>query len=86
MSFRVLSSRMVKYIMTELIESTKSENVELVMGEFIPTPKSTLVQNLSIELGMTNLPIKKIFFLFLCSGVISQLLNLLSRILSSGAK
>ena len=85
MSCRVLGRRMVKYTMTELIKSAKSENVELVMGEFIPTPKSTLVKNLYIELGLTILPIRKIFFLFLWSGVISKLVNLLSLILSNGA-
>jgi hypothetical protein len=84
MSCRALGRRMEKYMMTELIKSPKSENVELVMGEFIPTQKSTLVKNLYIELGLTNLPIRKIFFLFLWSGVIPIIVNLLSLILSSG--
>jgi predicted enzyme involved in methoxymalonyl-ACP biosynthesis len=83
MSCRVLGRRMEKYMMTELIKSAKSENVKLVMGEFIPTQKNILVKNLYIELGLNKSSHQKNIF-FLWSGVIPILVNLLSLILSSG--
>ena len=60
MSCRVLGRTMEKYMMAELMNDARSENIKLLTGEFIPTDKNILVKNTFKELGFK--PLKENIF------------------------
>lgn len=51
MSCRVLKRTLENFIVNTLIEYAQKNNFKLLSGEFIPTPKNKLVENLYSELG-----------------------------------
>lgn len=55
MSCRVLKRTVESFMMNNIIKVLEKNGVEKLCGEFIPTPKNKLVQQLLDDLGMQNL-------------------------------
>ncbi len=51
MSCRVLGRKMERFMLSEVIKAAYNENVKTIVGEYIPTAKNSLVDNMYIELG-----------------------------------
>lgn len=55
MSCRVLKRGMEEFIINKVIETAKEKRFEKVIGEYIKTPKNSMVENIYSKLGFTDL-------------------------------
>ena len=54
MSCRVLERGMENFIINYLLDFCKSHDIELIVSEYLETPKNTLVKNLYVKLGFES--------------------------------
>ncbi len=55
MSCRVLKRTMEHFMLNTIVHYAKQENFEKIIGEYLPTKKNKLVENLYAELGFTEI-------------------------------
>ena len=54
MSCRVLKRGMEEFIINDIVSIARKEGFETVVGEYIPTPKNSMVADLYTRLGFTE--------------------------------
>lgn len=68
MSCRVLKRGMEEYIINRVIAAAKEAGAEYVIGEYLPTPKNSMVADIYTRMGFTPMEDRSGCFIISCDG------------------